>query len=126
MHQSLVKFSESEASNHTPSLVDFTTTTPELKFSVHTTAEEDAEFARLAANGLRREEIARLLDRTVASIEGHAIRLGIQMASFPGRRDLQAQWRGPSANPSEPTTAAIDRRSNPTARPKRGRAPSRQ
>jgi len=36
MHQSLAKFSESEASNHTPSLVDFTTTTPELKFSVHT------------------------------------------------------------------------------------------
>jgi hypothetical protein len=24
------------ASNHTPSLADFTTTTPELKFSVHT------------------------------------------------------------------------------------------
>src|SRR6266404_4285609 len=37
MHQSLVKFSESEASNHMPSLADFTTTTPELKFSVHTT-----------------------------------------------------------------------------------------
>jgi len=27
---------KSEASNHTPSLADFTTTTPELKFSVHT------------------------------------------------------------------------------------------
>ena len=26
---------ESEASNHTPSLVDFATTTPELKFSLH-------------------------------------------------------------------------------------------
>jgi hypothetical protein len=39
MHQSLVKFSESEASNHTPSLADFTTTTPELKFSVHTGAD---------------------------------------------------------------------------------------
>ena len=36
MHQSLVKFSESEASNHMASLADFTTTTPELKFSVHT------------------------------------------------------------------------------------------
>jgi hypothetical protein len=36
MHQSLVKFSESEASNHTPCLADLTTTTPELKFSVHT------------------------------------------------------------------------------------------
>ena len=30
------QFSESEASNHTPSSADFTTTTPELKFSVHT------------------------------------------------------------------------------------------
>src|SRR5260370_39652836 len=36
MRRSLVKFSESEASNHAPSLADFTTTTPELKFSVHT------------------------------------------------------------------------------------------
>src|ERR1700736_6121784 len=36
MRRSLAKFSESEASNHTPSLADFTTTTPELKFSVHT------------------------------------------------------------------------------------------
>src|SRR5260370_41481770 len=39
MHQSLVKFSESEASNHTPSSADFTTTTPELTFSVHTAFE---------------------------------------------------------------------------------------
>ena len=38
----LVKFSESEASNHTPSLADFTTTTPELKFSVHTGSEFSA------------------------------------------------------------------------------------
>src|SRR5713101_7073367 len=36
MRRSPAKFSESEASNHTPSLADFTTTTPELKFSVHT------------------------------------------------------------------------------------------
>src|SRR5713101_9013664 len=35
MLRSLAKFSESEVSNHTPSLADFTTTTPELKFSVH-------------------------------------------------------------------------------------------
>jgi hypothetical protein len=33
----IAKFSESEASNHTLFLADFTTTTPELKFSVHTT-----------------------------------------------------------------------------------------
>ena len=36
MRRSFAKFSESEASNHMPSLADFTTTTPELKFSVHT------------------------------------------------------------------------------------------
>jgi chloride channel protein, CIC family len=36
MRRSLAKFSESEASNHTPFLADFTTTTLELKFSVHT------------------------------------------------------------------------------------------
>jgi hypothetical protein len=37
MRRFLVRFSESEASNHTPSLADFTTTTPELKFSIYTT-----------------------------------------------------------------------------------------
>ena len=36
---SLVKFSESEASNHTPSWADFITTTPVFKFSVHTPAQ---------------------------------------------------------------------------------------
>jgi hypothetical protein len=35
MRRSLAKFSESEASDHTPSLADFITTTSELKFSVH-------------------------------------------------------------------------------------------
>jgi hypothetical protein len=40
MHRSLAKFSESEASNHTPSLADFTTTTPEL-FSVHNRPQTD-------------------------------------------------------------------------------------
>jgi hypothetical protein len=39
MHQSLVKFSESEASNHTPFLADFITTTSGFKFSVHTGVE---------------------------------------------------------------------------------------
>jgi hypothetical protein len=36
MRRFLVRFSESEASNHTPPLADFTTTAPELKFSVET------------------------------------------------------------------------------------------
>jgi hypothetical protein len=38
MRRLLAKFSKSEASNHTPFSADFTTTTPELKFSVHTGA----------------------------------------------------------------------------------------
>src|ERR1700676_2486400 len=38
MRRSLARFSDSEASNHTPSWADFTTTTPELKFSVHSGA----------------------------------------------------------------------------------------
>src|SRR5258707_14629400 len=46
MHQSLVKFSESEASNHAPSLADFTTTTPELKFSVLTAPTIRARWPR--------------------------------------------------------------------------------
>jgi hypothetical protein len=36
IRRSIAKFSESEASNHTPSLAPFTTTTPEFKFSVYT------------------------------------------------------------------------------------------
>ena len=36
MRRSLAKYSESEASNQTPSLADFITTTSELRFSVHT------------------------------------------------------------------------------------------
>src|ERR1700738_5055833 len=45
MRRSLAKFSESEASNHTPSLTDFTTTTPELKFSVHTAGNADKRLS---------------------------------------------------------------------------------
>jgi hypothetical protein len=40
MRRFLARFSESEASNHTPSLADFITITPELEFSVHTVVEE--------------------------------------------------------------------------------------
>src|SRR4029077_3609053 len=50
MHQSLVKFSESEASNHMPSLADFTTTMAELKFSVHT-AHHPHALCRLLPKG---------------------------------------------------------------------------
>src|SRR2546430_11040246 len=51
MHQSLVKFSESEASNHAPSLADFTTTTPELKFSVLTREDKSIVIEALEADG---------------------------------------------------------------------------
>src|SRR6202140_2129555 len=41
MRRFRARFSESEVSNHTPYLADFTTTTPELKFPVHTTWSND-------------------------------------------------------------------------------------
>ena len=57
MRRFLARFSESEASNHTPSLADFTTTTPELKFSVHTrlvraanVRNEDAQVRKVLAS----------------------------------------------------------------------------
>ena len=40
IRRSLAKFSEAEASNYTPSFANFTTTTPEFKFSVHITGAE--------------------------------------------------------------------------------------
>jgi hypothetical protein len=45
MRRSLARFSEPEASDHTPSLADFITTTPELKFSVHTTERFEVDWA---------------------------------------------------------------------------------
>src|SRR5215468_10963528 len=47
MRRFLVRFSESETSNHTPSLADFTITTPELKFSVRTRANTTESFSRV-------------------------------------------------------------------------------
>ncbi|MGC1916610.1 MAG: hypothetical protein WA710_15660, partial [Pseudolabrys sp.] len=41
MRRSLAKFSESEASNHTPSSADFMTITPVFKFSAHTGESEN-------------------------------------------------------------------------------------
>ena len=56
-------FSESEASNHRPSLADLTTTTPELKFSVHTglwrligSAASDCEFRGRWNDGVSRND----------------------------------------------------------------------
>src|SRR5579862_6550090 len=63
MRRFLARLSESNASNHTPSLADFTITTPELKFSVHTTL--------LSHHGVRPA------NRKSSSCRGHA------GASFP-------------------------------------------
>ena len=49
MRRSLAKFSESEPSNHTPSLADFTTTTLELRF----------RYTQLMSYGIDLEEIGR-------------------------------------------------------------------
>jgi len=46
---------ESEASNHTPSLVDFTTTTPELKFSVLTPRSPQSSGCPLQQSLIRNE-----------------------------------------------------------------------
>jgi hypothetical protein len=48
MRRSLVKFSGPEASNHTPSLADFITTTSGFELSVHTGIVLGAQAARLA------------------------------------------------------------------------------
>ena len=48
MRRSPAQFSESEASNHTPSLADFTTTTPAFKFSVHTAGPQNRSRIRLS------------------------------------------------------------------------------
>src|ERR1700704_4844455 len=60
MRRFLVRFSESEASNHTPSLADFTTATPELKFSVHTAAKLGLSVSQGARSGpIRSSPISR-------------------------------------------------------------------
>jgi hypothetical protein len=53
MRRSPAKFSELEASNHTPSLADFITTTPVLKLSVHTGGCADGRRRQRRAARLR-------------------------------------------------------------------------
>ncbi len=74
MRRSLAKFSESEASNHTPSSADFTTTTPELKFSVHTTRFGQCQASQLsfAALGARAFEDGKRAKKTFRS-EGSSV-----------------------------------------------------
>src|ERR1700686_4778996 len=88
MRRSLAKFSESEASNHTPSLADFTTTTPVFKFSVHTRRQK-----RLHHKPLRIRRIA-FIPQALASI--------MSTSDFsPGHRALPRIFANPKE--SQPT-----------------------
>jgi hypothetical protein len=109
MRRSLAKFGESEASNHTPSLADFTTTTPELKFSVHTgpggfasrilTDQDDAEM--LASQSVTVTAVrGRPSACSLLELGGGEIALG---------RDL-SRYRLPQAQPL-PRGLSIGRRS---------------
>jgi hypothetical protein len=78
------------------------------------TQEDDAELARLAEYGSPKDQIAQRLVRTIAAVESRAAKLGIRMVGTP-----LAKRRRPCSNPSEPTAAVIDRRSDPTPRSNR-------
>ena len=65
MRRFLVQLSEPEASNHTPSLADFTITTPELEFSVHTGIESDVFGVLAKQPGADAVERARPAQRLV-------------------------------------------------------------
>jgi hypothetical protein len=93
MHQSLVKSSESEASNHMPSLADFTTTTPELKFSVHT-----GSPATPRQDLLRKPTMSYVFARLVVALE-------------PLRREI---CRGPNASIRDRATIQKGNRSSQT------------
>jgi transposase-like protein len=58
MRPSLVKFSESEASNHTTSFGLHHHTTPELKFSIHTGVERRRRWSR--------DDKMRIIEETLA------------------------------------------------------------
>jgi DNA-binding NtrC family response regulator len=58
MRRSLAKFSESEASNQTPSLADFITTTSELRFSVHTATRAARQALGIAQACLQKSLLA--------------------------------------------------------------------
>ncbi len=70
MRRSLAKFSESEASNHTPSLADFITTTSELRFSVHTASPIKARSNPLGKSSYRLgwEQIRATSDRVCGQV----------------------------------------------------------
>jgi hypothetical protein len=75
MHRFLVRLSESEASNDRPSLADFTTTTPELRFSVHTTSHFSEKKSNVRRQLLRQRKEIRDLERC-----GHPNQVGRRAA----------------------------------------------
>src|ERR1700722_1097547 len=66
MRRSLANFSESEASNHTPSFAAFTTATPELKVSVHTGLATRCRHELLRESGGQKEAAQTLVPRNGA------------------------------------------------------------
>src|ERR1700738_2867864 len=70
MRQSLARFSASVSSFHAPSLAAFTTTTPELKFSVHTGPTSEQAIAA-TGRGLQQATIRtqRLADRGDVNVD---------------------------------------------------------
>ena len=81
VRRSLAKFSESEVSNHTPSLADFTTTTPELKFSV-----QQRRFHKKATARMRPSRTLIRISRMSQPISS--------ACSIPSRRSVQAESVG--------------------------------
>lgn len=55
------------------------------------TADEDAELVKLANSGAARTDIAEKLDRTLASLEGRASRLGIKLNIASARTSRASQ-----------------------------------
>jgi hypothetical protein len=93
MRRFLVRLSESEASNHTPSLADFTITTPELEFSVHTGPPSQGwkTFLRNHADGI----VA--MDLFVVPTISFRLLYGLLIMGH-GRR--QILWFGVTAHPT--------------------------
>src|ERR1700682_6114565 len=102
MRRSLAKFSESEVSNHTPSLADFTTTTPELKFSVHTATHVRRWLRPIVQLNGRGRRFSRQQRGTPSGRNGLSV-----FVVLARRRRLQAQTGLASGRSSKVTTAAF-------------------
>jgi type IV secretion system protein TrbI len=95
MRRSLAKFSESEASNHTSSLADFTTTTPELKFSVHTGSNTDIiQALRLSAANSLNQTGQKVVQRNLNIQPTLTIRPGFPVRVIVNRDLVLEPYRG--------------------------------